>query len=98
MLWKTRIGQLVSLVILEATPDIAGAPSGCLVLQHKASAGIGSLLGKCGWHQRAWQLNGLVGSIVLLTVPRQLVSCKHGAGEPSCSCHRLPTDAEHVCL
>lgn len=89
--WKIRTWQQkVSLVILEADPDIAGALSGCLVLQHKARDGVRSLLGKHGWRQRAWQLNGLVGSIILLTVPRQQVSCKHGAGELSCSCHCLP--------
>lgn len=49
----------------------------------KASTGICLLRGKQGWHQRDWQLNRLVASTILLAMPRQLVLCEHGAGEPS---------------
>lgn len=49
----------------------------------KASTGICLLRGKQGWHQRDWQLNRLVASTVLLAMPRRLVLCEHGAGEPS---------------
>lgn len=77
---------------------LGGARSGCLILQHKTSAGICSLLGTHGWCQSAWQLNSLVESIMLLREPRQLLSAgteqaSHPAPAIACLC--VPASAGH---
>lgn len=86
--------QKVSLVILEADPDIAGAVSSCLILCIKPVLVLA----------HSWEntdgIRGirLEGNIVLLTMLRQPVSGKPGAGEPSCSCHCSPMDMGHIQL
>lgn len=97
--WKTRMWQhKVSLVILEADPDMAGALSSCLMLHIKPMLVSAHSWEKHWWHQGPWQLNSPVRNIVLLTVLRQPVSGKPGAGEPSCSCCCSPMDMGHMLL